>query len=187
MLSVFTLTNIDNISDDESNFIDFDPSVKAPCQYYNNGLLEFNGIAQLMECKLNDGIWSFEITLVSDQIDYISRLQKIKVNELDFSEYDHTLELANIEGTWIGDMVVNGVPVNLDQEGLGYYYGLIDYGYTRPGATEWNIDQIPPQVFVYDILKKPLHMLASIGQAISLRQLFQAIPVGISRRRDANH
>ena len=154
MLSVFTLTNIDNISDDESNFIDFDPSVKAPCQYYNNGLLEFNGIAQLMECKLNDGIWSFEITLVSDQIDYISRLQKIKVNELDFSEYDHTLELANIEGTWIGDMVVNGVPVNLDQEGLGYYYGLIDYGYTRPTATIWNIDQIPPQVFVYDILKK---------------------------------
>lgn len=154
MLSVFTLTNIDNISDDESNFIDFDPSVKAPCQYYNNGLLEFNGIAQLMECKLNDGIWSFEITLVSDQIDYISRLQKIKVNELDFSEYDHTLELANIEGTWIGDMVVNGVPVNLDGEGLGYYYGLIDYGYTRPGATQWNIDQIPPQVFVYDILKK---------------------------------
>lgn len=154
MLSVFTLTNIDNISDDESNFIDFDPSVKAPCQYYNNGLLEFNGIAQLMECKLNDGIWSFEITLVSDQIDYISRLQKIKVNELDFSEYDHTLELANIEGTWIGDMVVNGVPVNLDGDGLGYYYGLIDYGYTRPEPTTWLINQIPPQVFVYDILKK---------------------------------
>lgn len=154
MLSVFTLSTIDNISDAESNIIDFDPSVKASCQYYNNGLLEFNGIAQLMECKLSDGIWSFDVTLVSDQIDYISRLQKIKINELDFSEYDHHLDIPYIEGTWIGDMFVNGAFVNLDGEGLGYYYGLIDYGYTRPAATQWNIDQIPPQVFVYDILKK---------------------------------
>ena len=154
MLSVFTLSNIDNISDDESNFIDFDPSIKASCQYYNNGLLEFNGIAQLMECKLNDGLWTFEVTLVSDQIDYISRLAKIKVNELDFSEYNHTLNLTSIESSWTGDIYIDGVLTNVDGEGLGYYYGLIDYGYTRPNATGWNVDQIPPQVFVYDILKK---------------------------------
>jgi len=95
MLSVFTLSTIDKISDAESDFIDFDPSIKASARYYQNGLLEFNGVAQLMECKLSNGVWSFDVTLVSDTIDYISRLAKIKINELGWSEYNHAMTLTN--------------------------------------------------------------------------------------------
>jgi hypothetical protein len=94
MLSVFTLSTIDKISDDESDFVDFDPSIKATAKYYQNGLLEFNGVAQLMECTLSNGVWSFDMTLVSDTIDYIARLQKIKVNELGWSEYNHALDIG---------------------------------------------------------------------------------------------
>ena len=50
MTSVFLLTSTEKISTTTSGLINFDPSIKATCQYYNNGLLEFNGIAQLMEC-----------------------------------------------------------------------------------------------------------------------------------------
>jgi hypothetical protein len=158
MLSVFTLSTIDKISDDQSDFIDFDPSIKATARYYQNGLLEFNGVAQLMECKLNNGVWTFDVTLVSDTIDYISRLAKIKVNELGWSEYNHAMTLANQQNSWSGLIEINGSPAYVynspDWDGRGYYYGLIDYGYTRPTPSTFGVEHIPPQVFVYEILEK---------------------------------
>jgi hypothetical protein len=156
--SVFLLTSTEKISTTTSGIVNFDPSIKAPCQYYNNGLLEFNGIAQLMECNLNNGVWSFEITMVSDTIDYIASLKKIKVNELDFSEYGHNLTLNDQQETWNGFNQINGVSTSIktgaDWDGNGYYYGLIDYGYSRPTADTFAVDNIPLQVFVYGILEK---------------------------------
>ena len=158
MLSVFTLSATEKISDADSDFVDFDPSIKAECQYYQNGLLEFNGVAQLMSCKLLNGIWSFDVTLVSDTIDYISRLAKIKVNELGFSEYNHTLTYDNQQDTWNGIIQLNGSPSsNQDSQGWtgrGYYYGLIDYGFTRPTPSTFGVEHIPPQVFCYEVLEK---------------------------------
>jgi hypothetical protein len=158
MLTVFTLSSIDKISDDESDFIDFDPSIKASARYYQNGLLEFNGVAQLMECKLSNGVWSFDVTLVSDTIDYISRLAKIKINELGWSEYKHAMTLTNQQNSWSGLIELNGSPAYVynspDWDGRGYYYGLIDYGYTRPTPSTFGVEHIPPQVFVYEILEK---------------------------------
>ena len=158
MLSVFTLSATEKISDTDSDFVDFDPSIKAECQYYQNGLLEFNGVAQLMSCKLMNGIWSFDVTLVSDTIDYISRLAKIKVNELGFSEYNHTLTYDNQQDTWNGIIQLNGSPsTNQDSQGWtgrGYYYGLIDYGFTRPTPSTFGVEHIPPQVFYYEVLEK---------------------------------
>ena len=157
--SIFLLTYTDETTDTNSAFLDFDPSIKATARYYNKGILEFNGIAQLQECKLINGTWSFDLTLVSDTIDYISRMNKVKINELDFSEYNHALTKVNQFETWNGFNQVNGVSTSIktgtDWNGEGYYYGLIDYGYRHHIATDkFDCDEIPAQVFVYGILKK---------------------------------
>lgn len=180
MLSVYTLSATDNISGTDSDFVDFDPSIKAEAQYYQNGLLEFNGVAQLMSCKLLNGIWSFEITLVSDTIDYISRLAKIKVNELGWSEYNHSLTFANQQDTWNGTIELNGSPSsNQDSQGWtgrGYYYGLIDYGFTRPSASTFGVEHIPPQVFCYEILEKAFNYCGiSWDSAFLESQLFKRL------------
>lgn len=180
MLSVYTLSATDTISGTDSDFVDFDPSIKAEAQYYQNGLLEFNGVAQLMSCKLMNGIWSFEITLVSDTIDYISRLAKIKVNELDWSEYNHSLTYANQQDTWNGTIQLNGSPSsNQDSQGWtgrGYYYGLIDYGFTRPSASTFGVEHIPPQVFCYEILEKAFNYCGiSWDSAFLESQLFKKL------------
>ena len=180
MLSVYTLSATDTISGTDSDFVDFDPSIKAEAQYYQNGLLEFNGVAQLMSCKLLNGIWSFEITLVSDTIDYISRLAKIKVNELDWSEYNHSLTYANQQDTWNGTIQLNGSPSsNQDSQGWtgrGYYYGLIDYGFTRPSASTFGVEHIPPQVFCYEILEKAFNYCGiSWDSAFLESQLFKKL------------
>jgi len=157
--SIFLLTYTDDTTDTNSAFLDFDPSIKATARYYNNGILEFNGIAQLQECKLINGTWSFDLTLVSDTIDYISRMNKVKINELDFSEFDHALTKVNQFETWSGLNQINGVSTSIktgtDWNGEGYYYGLIDYGYRHHILRDrFDCDEIPLQVFVYGILKK---------------------------------
>jgi hypothetical protein len=114
-------------------------------------------VAQLSECRYSQGTWEFDILLISETIDYIGRLSKVKLSELDMSEYNHLYTRTNQLSNWAGNIELNGVTtpnvVAGDYTGLGYYYGLIDYGYNRAVADTFDVDQIPPQIFVYDILK----------------------------------
>ena len=148
----------------ESQFLDFDPTIKSTCQYYENGLLVFEGIAQLLQCKCSNGVWSFEISMISNQIDYIALMKKIKINELNFDEYNHTCDITQQAETWTGFNRVNNVITTIKSGanwlGLGYYYGLIDYGYTRVAPSTFRVDQITPSIFVYGVLKK---LFAAVG------------------------
>jgi hypothetical protein len=134
-----------------SSIGNFDPTIRATAQYYYNSILLFNGYAQLQRCTLNK---SFEITLYSEVIDYVQQMNKIKLNELDFSEYNHTLTLQHQVDTWGGTVVLNGVDTNLLNQGKGYYYGLTENGYNRPANDTFRLTDIPPQLYVYEILLK---------------------------------
>jgi len=165
MATVYLTTSREKIvSAAESQFLDFDPTIKSTCQYYENGLLVFEGIAQLLQCKCNNGVWSFEISMISNQIDYIALMKKIKINELNFDEYNHTCDITQQSETWTGFNRVNNVITSIKSGanwlGLGYYYGLIDYGYTRASVNTFRVDQITPSVFVYGVLKK---LFAAVG------------------------
>lgn len=156
MLSVFSVSISDTT--DSSQFINYDPSVKAEARYYDEGVLQFQGVCQLQECVLLNGTWSFNIILISESIDYISRLAKIKINELGWSEYDHQFTRQSQIDSWDGIVQYNGSPVSVysspNWDGTGYYYGLIDYGYSRTAPDYFDVDQILPQVHCYEILKK---------------------------------
>lgn len=139
-------------------FMNFDPSVKASARYYHNGVLEFNGVCQLQECIQQDGNWIFNIVLISDTIDYIGRLKEIKINALDWTQYNHLFTAEIQEASWNGNIMSNGSMITngsgADWDGIGYYYGLIDYGYNRPAPDTFAVEHIPPHVFCYDILKR---------------------------------
>jgi hypothetical protein len=158
MIQVFSLSASEVDSNIGSTLMNFDPSVRIPARYYNEGLLEFQGVAQLTACTLQDKNWTFEIILISETIDYIGRLSKVKLSELDMSDYNHLYTRANQVSNWAGNIEVNGVTtpnvVAGNYTGLGYYYGMIDYGFARSLANQFAVDQIPPQIFVYDILKR---------------------------------
>ena len=162
--SIFELTSVVNPNGQQSGLVDFDPTIKAPAQVYQNGLLQFNGTAQLLSCKKNGGFWTFEITLVSEIIDYVAKMGEFKINELDYSEYDHILKYANVIETWDGFNQIDGVSTEVGAggiwQGIGYYYGLIDYGYPRVNANTFSLEQIPLQVFCYGIMQK---IFAKIG------------------------
>jgi hypothetical protein len=187
MYQVFSVTASEPVDGSSSGFLNFDPSVKATARYYDQGLLQFNGIAQLTECVHKDGAWRFNLIMVSETIDYIGLLSKVRVNELNWSEYSHTLTRANQEDSWSGTIQVNGVPTSnktgANWDGLGYYYGLIDYGYTRPSVTSFGVEHIPPQVFCYDILKKAFETAgitwtSDFLESQTFKRLLMAFPGG---------
>jgi len=134
-----------------SSIGNFDPTIRATAKYYFNSILQFNGYAQLQRCTLNK---SFELTLFSEVIQSVQEMSKIKLNELDFSEYNHTLTRQNQVDTWGGTVVLNGVDTNLLNQGKGYYYGLTENGYDRPANDEFRLTDIPPQLYVYEVLLK---------------------------------
>lgn len=156
MSTVYALTTTD--AENNPTVADFDTSVKAPARYYQGGVLQFEGIAQLTECSRINGSWTFSIVLFSDHVNIFDELKKVKLRELGWSEYNHALTYSNQQKSWIGSIVKNGSPYNnysgTDWLGEGYYYGLIDYGYDRPADDSFTVDQIPLQVYVKSIVDK---------------------------------
>jgi len=169
-------------------YMNFDPSLKASARYYHNGVLEFNGVCQLQDCIQQDGNWTFNIVLISETIDYIGRLKDIKINALDWTEYNHEFTYQNQQDSWDGTIVRNGAPftngAGADWYGLGYYYGLIDYGYQRPAPDTFAVEHIPPHVFCYDILLRSFTAAgitwnSAFFESQRFKRLLMAYPGGV--------
>lgn len=156
MSSVFSLTTTD--SDGNPIVASFDPSVKVPARYYQNGVLQFEGICQLTECVKDSNLWTFKIVLFADQVDIFTLLKNYKIRELGWSEYNHALTYTNQKNSASGSIIKNGGAYNnysgTDWLGEGYYYGLIDYGFDRVAEDTFEVGQIPPQVFIKSIVDK---------------------------------
>ena len=160
--SVFMMST--TTAENTSDLNMFDPSIKATARAYENGILQFEGIAQLIDCTRLNGIWSFNVVLFSEQIDIMTLLKNYKIKELGWDEYNHTLTEANQVDTWSGTIQKNGVPysntIGSNWLGEGYYYGLTDYGYDRLSANSFRVEELPPQIFLKTIVDK---MFSAIG------------------------
>ena len=162
MSTVFSLTTSDSTS--SSIVANFDPSIKATARYYQNGVLQFDGICKLTECIKRGGVWSFNMVLFSEQIDIVGLLKNYKLRELIWSEYNHALTASNQSDSWTGTIQKNGSNYSnisgSDWLGEGYYYGLIDYGFDRIAPDYFEVNDIPLQVYIKSIVDK---MFAKIG------------------------
>lgn len=180
LFSSIFVTSTSEITDDQgSGFLSFDPTVKASCRYLEDSILQFNGVCQLLSCEEENGTRRFQISMFSDFINFMNEMKKNKVQELDWSEYTHELTYENVTKTWEGQVRVNGVfqesfsNLNLTTfNGIGYYYGTVDYGFTRPNETTFRIEQLPPQVYVYEILKKSFEKAGFTFESNFLESVF---------------
>jgi hypothetical protein len=146
---------------------DFDPRQTYESKYYVNNQLRFNGFAQIIKTKILNEVVTFEIVLFSNVVNFINQFGDIKISELGWDEYTHTLTHSNIAASWDTYVRVNGVITNNFTAGLpdgfGYYYALVDNGFGGV-ADEFEDNRIYPHLYQREILIKAF---AFLGYTIS--------------------
>ena len=145
-----------------NEFTIFNPSLKAPFNYYKDDLLIFSGKFELTNVKKNNGDYSFSCILYSNIVDYFAELKNKKLSELGWSEYNHNLNAFNISQSWNDKIKINNVSVKnfvgkggKNPKAKGYVYPLINYGYPTPLNTNvYKVTDLIPYVYVRECLTK---------------------------------
>jgi len=107
-----------------------------------NGLLVLRGVFRLTGIvKQQEGRIEYEGALFGELSGLMTQISNRKLEDLDFSDYDHTLSHTEIENSW------DNTP------GSGYFYPLIDYGNYRTGD-DYNIGTFRPALYVKEYMDK---------------------------------
>ena len=130
--------------------INFNASVSASVVVFNNNIQVMKGILQLLEIVYDDSFIEYEVGLFGELAGFTAKLGASKLEDLDFSAYDHTYSIANIVAS--KSNVGNG---------SGYLYPLIDYGtygrnstHSAFGKHSWMYGTFRPALFVKEYIDK---------------------------------
>lgn len=104
----------------------FNVAQTTKAELRGNGLLLIKGVFRLLNIVKDKDIIEYEGAVFGELGGFIAAIGNGKLEELDFSDYDHTYNRAAIVGSW--DTI----------NGSGYYYPLIDYG-THSSADIYGI------------------------------------------------
>ncbi|CAB4152418.1 hypothetical protein UFOVP603_8 [uncultured Caudovirales phage] len=156
-----------DISVKDSSNIQFTPNLRYDCKFYKNDLLIFRGKFKLNDVKIVDGGYTFDCNLISEAVDIFAKLKDKKLNELNWSEYDHELSRINVTRSWSTGVYLNGSltrnfgadSLGYQPKSFGYIYPLVDYGYNKPAnnsSGSFRTNQLYPFIYVKEAVKKCL-------------------------------
>ena len=106
-----------------------DPSVALNHTIYCTVLIDgqegFEGRLYINDILKDDrGYVMYKAIVINETVDFKSRIKDLALSDLDFSEYDHQLNLTNVTSSWYGDLFSGDV-----------VYPLIDFGTSVPDTT----------------------------------------------------
>lgn len=137
---------------------EFNPNAKVGARYLRKGVTIFEGLVRLLNVKIDNGAYSFEIVLFSDIVNIIKQMNDINVSELDWSEYNHELNETNVSNSWSASVIKNGVVTPNYTAGkplgFGYWYPVIDYAYNNRNLMQIGIENLIPYVYVKETFEK---------------------------------
>ena len=120
----------------------FNPSKQADCLIFQNHIQVFKGILRVLKIVITNGVPEYECAVFGELGGLINSIGAAKLEDLDFSVYDHTLNVTNVSGSW------NNVT------GGGYYYPLADYGNVSNDKISYDIRTFRPALFVKQYIDK---------------------------------
>jgi hypothetical protein len=121
----------------------FNASKAAACVVFIDKVQVFKGILRILEIVIDNGSIEYECAVFGELGGFINELGNKKIEELDFSAYDHNWTIANIQASW--DTIA----------GSGYYYPLIDYGkVSSANKHDWDIRAYRPALYVREYIDK---------------------------------
>lgn len=141
--SIFNV-NVQNPYNSESDNVatNFNASVGADCLIFQDRLQVFKGTLRILEVVIDNGQIEYEVSVFGELGGLVAALGNNKLEDLDFSDYDHIWNVTNITGSW--ENVTGG----------GYYYPLIDYGGVSTDKIDYDIRALRPAFYVKEYLDK---------------------------------
>ena len=135
-------SNFVNDSNPNVNY-DFDASKAAACLIFIDNIQVFKGVLQLTKVVVDGKHLEFEANVLGELGGVIANISDKKLTDLDFSAYDHTFNTTNIFNSWSSAL------------GSGYYYPLIDYGYSQD-KFHFPIETFRPCLYLREYVEKIL-------------------------------
>ena len=138
----FNNSNFTSIAAPNVNY-NFDASRSAACRIEVNGLQIVKGIFRLTKILYIGNTVEYECAIFGELGGFISALGNKRLEDLDFSAYNHTYNITNITDSW-----------DDAQQGSGYVYPHIDYGTYSTGKKNWKYGTFRPAFFLKEYLEK---------------------------------
>ena len=142
----FTSSNFYDPSADNVGY-NFNASKSASCVIYVDKIQVFKGILRLLEITIDRGSIEYECVVFGELGGFVTALNNDKLEDLDFSSYNHNWNVTNILNSW---NQASGTTAS----GMGYYYPLIDYGQVHTNKKHWSYKAFRPALFVREYMDK---------------------------------
>ena len=120
----------------------FTPAQAAKCEVYIDKIQIFKGVIRILEIVSNNGTTEYQCAVFGELGGFITELGNRRLEDLDFSEYNHTWNVTSIQNSW---NTING---------SGYYYPLIDYGDVSTSKDDFHVSTFRPSLYVKEYIEK---------------------------------
>lgn len=121
----------------------FNAAKAASCIVLIDKVQVFKGILRILEIVIDNGNIEYECAVFGELGGFVNALGNLKLEDLDFSAYDHAWNITNIQNSW--DSI----------QGSGYYYPLIDYGLvSSANKHDWDVKAYRPALYVREYMDK---------------------------------
>jgi hypothetical protein len=143
--NIFDISVANNIFEGPNIGQNFNPARQAKTQIFLDNVKIYDGVMRMMKINNLEGNIVYEVNMFGRLRDILHELGDKTLADLDFDDYDHTWNKANIEASWERTEWVEGAQ--------NYVYPLVDYGRSDDMIT-FPIENFKPAVFVSEILKR---------------------------------
>ena len=125
----------------------FNVTKQANCKIFIDKVQIFKGTLRILEIVIDKETIEYQCSVVGELGGFINQLGNARLEDLDFSAYDHTYSVANISASWD------------NAGGSGYYYPLIDYGNVSTGVNgvakkDFQYTTFRPALYVKEYIQK---------------------------------
>lgn len=147
--NIFDFNNSNMTNDGSPNIrYNFNASISAKCRIECNGLQVMKGVFRIMEIVYDGKHVEYECAVFGELGGFVTKLGNLRLEDLDFSTYNHNYASGNIIASW-----------DSGNTGAGYYYPLIDYGNVSTGAygtskKDYQLQALRPALHVREYMDK---------------------------------
>jgi hypothetical protein len=137
---------------------DFNPNLKADALLTVDEVTQIEGFIRLLSIKVNDlNQIEYECSMHGELADLFAKISDAKLEELDFTEYNHVLNATNIFNSWDTSIIKNssgyvnfsgGAPI-----GEGYVYGWVDPG-IYADYKKLDLNDVTPYIYAKTVVDK---------------------------------